>query len=444
MEQNLDERREKRRKRRKRNQAVAYLVLIVVLAALSVGIVVGFNYLTGPGRKKPTESKEVASSSVEESTVESTEEVVASSEVVETEVEVVPEKTTLQKLDEIANAGIEVMPLEDKVAGLFIISPELLTGVDRATKAGDGTKEALSKYPVGGLIYSSKNMLDPDQFKEMVNNTKLFSNYPLFLGTIEEGGGNSSFYVAEFIQRLNDPKQIAMTGDANVAHNTGSEIGTYMSEYGLNINLGPVADVVVGDNTVLGNRSFGSDSVVVSTYVAAMVEGLKEHQITPCLKQFPGIGSASQNPNAGIATTERTAEDFRANEFVVYQSQINEGISMIMVSNLSVPSLDESGVPCSLSNKVVTDILRNELAYDGVIVSDALNVPSITEYYTSEEAAIGALKAGCDMIYMPENFEAAYNGVLQAVKDGVISEERINDALRRIYRIKYADKVAEE
>lgn len=112
-----------------------------------------------------------------------------------------------------------------------------------------------------------------------------------------------------------------------------------------------------------------------------------------------------------------------------------------MMGHLSAPGLVGDNTPCSLSKDVVTGILREELNYSGVIVTDALNMSAITEYYTSDQAAILALKAGCDMILMPENFEEAYNGVLQAVKDGVISEERVNDSLRRIYRIKYADKL---
>ena len=116
---------------------------------------------------------------------------------------------------------------------------------------------------------------------------------------------------------------------------------------------------------------------------------------------------------------------------------------MVMVRPMSAPSLDESGVPCSMSEAVVTGILRNELGFDGVIITDALNMKAIADYKAADEAAVQALKAGCDMLLMPEDFEMAYNGVLQAVRDGVISEERIDDALRRIYRIKYADKVPE-
>ena len=114
---------------------------------------------------------------------------------------------------------------------------------------------------------------------------------------------------------------------------------------------------------------------------------------------------------------------------------------MISVSHMAAPALTGDNTPCSLSSEVVTNILRNELNFRGVIITDAMNQKAITEYYGADEAAVRALRAGCDMIYAPENFETAYNGVLEAVQNGTISEERINDSLRRIYRIKYADKL---
>lgn len=114
---------------------------------------------------------------------------------------------------------------------------------------------------------------------------------------------------------------------------------------------------------------------------------------------------------------------------------------MVMIGHISAPGLTGDNEPCIFSERVVTDILREELGFDGVVITDALNMAAVSEYHTADEAAILALKAGCDMLLMPEDYETAYNGVLQAVRDGIISEERINDSLRRIYRIKYADKV---
>ena len=173
-----------------------------------------------------------------------------------------------------------------------------------------------------------------------------------------------------------------------------------------------------------------------------MVKGLKSQGISACLKHFPGMGSTTQDTDKGLASTDRSAEDFRNNEFQVFQAGIDAGADMVMVSHMAAPSLAGDNTPCSMSPQVVTDLLRKELHFDGVIISDAMNVTAITDYYDAGDAAVQALRAGCDMILMPEDFEKAYNGVLENVQSGVISEERINDSLRRVYRIKYADSVA--
>ena len=130
-------------------------------------------------------------------------------------------------------------------------------------------------------------------------------------------------------------------------------------------------------------------------------------------------------------------------EFVPFVAGIDVNVDMIMVGHISAPELSGDNTPCSLSKAVVTDILRDELEYDGVVITDALNMSAVSEYYGADEASIKALKAGCDMILMPEDFELAYQGVVEAVKDGTIDENRINDSLKRVYRIKYKDSVNE-
>lgn len=432
------DKREARRKRRQRNQILAYITVIVFIILVVAGIVLGVQKLT-QGKNEQDTIQSTQQEKVEELLGE--EEVIVTPE--PTPTENVEELTPQQKLDEIVNAGIEVMPLEDKVAGLFIVTPESITGVSTAVKAGDGTKEALSKYAVGGIVYFSKNIQSAEQFKEMINNTQLYSNYPLFIAVDEEGGSVSRLADAGLGTKVDTAQAIGQTGDSNNAYQAGSTIGGYLAEYGFNLDFAPVADLANVDDSVMGSRSYGADAATVAPYVTSMMQGLEEKSVTACLKHFPGIGSSTQDTHNGLAQTERTAEEFRANEFVVFQAGIDAGANMIMVGHMSAPSLDSSGLPCSLSEAVVTDILRKELNFDGVIITDALNMAAISEYYGADEAAVMALRAGCDMLLMPEDFELAYNGVLKAVQDGVISEERIDDALRRIYRIKYADKVPE-
>ena len=156
---------------------------------------------------------------------------------------------------------------------------------------------------------------------------------------------------------------------------------------------------------------------------------------------FPGIGSAAEDTHEGRVETTKTLEEMKNSDFIPFQAGIEIGANLVMVGHVTASAIDEEGLPSSLSKTVITDVLRGELGYDGIVITDALNMGAIAEYYTSDEAAVKAIKAGVDMLLMPEDFETAYQGLLAAVQDGTISEERIDDSLRRIYRIKYANKL---
>lgn len=436
--QEEQERREARRRRRIRNQVLAYLTVILLIILTATGIVFGIRHLADTAAENDKKQQEQQSAMNE--LLQSEQDLKVPTQ--ESGEEPVVELTYAQKLDQVVNAAIEVMPLEDKVAGLFLVTPEAITGVDLATQAGDTTREALSKYAVGGLIYSTPNMLGgKDGFKNMLDATVLYSKYPVFLAVEEEGGSTVQVAGAQLGEKTDDAKTIAGTGDASNAYRAGLTIGSYLSDLGINLNLAPAADLACVDGSVMEGRSFGSDPGAVPDYVVQMARGLEEKGVTACVKHFPGLGSLTTDTSKGVAVTERTQEEFRANEFEVFKSVIDQGVSMIMISNLSAPGLTGDNIPCTLSEHVVTDILRKEMNYSGLIITDALNEKAIADYYTADVAAIMALKAGCDMIMMPENFELAYNGVLDAVEQGTISEARIDDALKRIYRIKFADRV---
>lgn len=428
-----EDKRELRRRRRRRNQIAAYAVVIIFIAVVAFGIVFGVKIITS--RSLETEQEQQTK----------VDEIFASEETLNVpdsaETTQVAEPSDEEKLDQIINALIDVMPVEDKVAGLFVVTPESITGVSTAIKAGDGTRQALSDYAVGGIIYQSKNIQSEDQLKEMISNTILYSNYPLFIAVQEEGGDVNSVASTGIAEKVDSAADIAGTGDTANAYQAGSTVGGYLGALGFNLDFAPVADLNNVDNSVIGNRSYGSDAGAVSGYVTSMMQGLSENGVTACMGHFPGIGSSTQDTASGIASTDRSAEDFRANEFQVFKAGIDAGADMIMVSNMSAPALAGDNIPCSMSSAVVTDILREELGFRGVIISEAMNKKAVSDYYGADEAAVLALRSGCDMILMPEDFEKAYQGVLQAVQEGTISEERINDSLRRIYRIKYADKI---
>jgi len=338
------------------------------------------------------------------------------------------------------------MTLEQKVAGLFFITPEQLTGVSCAVAAGDTTKQMLEKYPVGGLIYFKQNIENEDQIRQMLANTASHSPFPIFLGVDEEGGTVARVAEALNLTNVGDMADLGSAGDTQAVYAANETIGKYLASYGFNLNFAPVADVLTNaDNALLADRAFGSDAALVSQMVSSAVQGLEASGINSCLKHFPGHGGTSGDSHEGAVVTERTKEEMAAAEFLPFTAGAQAGADMIMIGHICATQLtDGEKIPASISEEVITGVLRKELGYNGIVITDAMNMAAITEYYEADVAAIMALKAGADMVLMPEDFVAAYEGVLKAVNDGTISEARINDSLTRIYRVKYAGAVSNE
>lgn len=432
-------RREIRRKRRVRNQIISYTVLIILLLIAAVGIVYATKHLLSAretAEREEEESKELINDILGEeesiATPEPAPEITATPE---------PEPTPEEKLNAMVDARVDAMSLEDKVMGLFIVTPEAITGVSTVIQAGEGTQQALDQYPVGGLIYFKKNIQSEEQLKTMLENTALYAKYPLFLAVDEEGGSVARVADSGIGPKVDSAAAIGASGNTDNAYQAGISIGSTLAGLGFNLDFAPVADLANVEGSIMKDRSYGAEASVASGFVASMRMGLEEQGVTACLKHFPGIGSTTGDTHEGMVTLDKTAEEFRAEELTVFQSGIDAGANMIMISHVSVPALTGDNEPCIFSRTLVTDILREQMHFNGVVITDALNMAAVSDYNTAEEAAVRALLAGCDMLLMPEDFEQAYQGVLKAVQNGNIAEERINDSLKRIYRIKYADQI---
>ena len=421
-----EERRELRRKRRIKNLILAYVGTALTILVLIVGTIIGVRVL------KQWKSEEGFFSQGKDS------------ENGETSSDIIEQPTKEELLNEIIDARISEMTLEEKVAGLFIVTPESITNVTTAIQAGNGTKTAIEKYPVGGLIYFTKNIQSESQIKEMIANTVSYSRFPLFLAVDEEGGKVARVAEALKLENVGNMAQIGSTGDVTQAYNAMQKIGNYLTNYGFNLNFAPVADVLTNSNNVsIGDRSFGNDVNLVSNMVVSAVKGLQETGITACMKHFPGLGDAGTDTHNGLAVVNKTMEELKATELIPFIAGIEAGVEMIMIGHVSLPQITGDNTPATISEEIISNLLRKELGFDGVVITDAMNMGAITKYYKANDAATLALKAGADMILMPENFELAYKGVLEAVQNGTLSEERIDDSLTRVYRIKYADMVAD-
>ena len=333
------------------------------------------------------------------------------------------------------------MTLEVKFGQLFFITPEKLTGIGVAIQAGDTTKQMLEQYPVGGLIYFSQNIETPDQITSMIENSQSYSRIPLFIGIDEEGGtlvariaNNPNFNVEKFPNM----KEIGATGDPNQAFYVGSTIGSYLHSYGFNMDFAPDADLLTNpNNSVIGERSFGSDPTLVGTMTAQAVKGFQQENVSAVIKHFPGHGDTKEDSHTGAAIVTKTLDELRMAEFIPFQSGIEADVDGVMVGHLQVPQVTGTDTPATLSPIIITDILRNELGFQGLVITDSLSMGAITQYYSSDEAAVLALQAGADILLMPEDFPLAYQGVLNAVSSGTLSEERIDESVKRILTVKY-------
>ena len=216
----------------------------------------------------------------------------------------------------------------------------------------------------------------------------------------------------------------------------GSALAQALSALGFNVDFAPVADVVTNpNNTEIGDRSYSDDPQVAAAMVSAMVEGLQRGGMVSCLKHFPGHGSTENDTHEGKSVSNRTVEELRSCEWIPFQAGIDKGAAMVMVSHLTNANL--SDLPSDLSAQVMT-YLREELGFQGLIVTDSHQMGAITDYYESGEAAVLALQAGADMVLMPQDLQAAFDGVQAALEDGTLTQARIDESVMRILAVKFS------
>ena len=335
------------------------------------------------------------------------------------------------------------MTLEEKIFQLFMVTPEALTGYDEVYMAGEATKDAIWERPVGGIVYFSQNLKDKDQTREMLAKTARYgeerSGLPPFLAVDEEGGqvarisGKEGFSLEAFP----DMSKIGASNDEAKAFEVGETIGKYLADLGFDVDFAPVADVLTNqDNTVVARRSFGSDAEIVSRMVSEEVKGLKKHGVSPVLKHFPGHGGTAEDSHETKPVLHRTLEELSETEFLPFAAGIESGADFVMAGHIGVPEIEEDGRPAVFSKTLLTDVLRKQLGFEGIIITDAMNMGAVTESYDSGEAAVAALSAGADMILMPEDFDAAVQAVKDAVEKGALTESRIEESAMRILALK--------
>lgn len=326
------------------------------------------------------------------------------------------------------------MSLREKLCQMLITTPAVLTGGREVTTAGDGIRAGLAQYPVGGLFYNKTNMVDKAQVTEMLRATQTCSDIPLLLTCDEEGGRVSRLMSTVGTTRVGPMLDYRDEGPGTARENARTIAGD-MAGLGFNMDLAPVADVWSNrENTVIGDRAYSDDFEEAARLIPAAVEGFHEGGTACVLKHFPGHGDTSEDSHEGSAYVHRTLDELRSGELLPFQAGVDAGADGVMIGHLIVPSVSEE--PALFSTELVTGLLREEMGFDGVVMTDSLEMKAVTEHYGVGETAVRAVEAGVDLLLCPQDLDETLDALTQAVEAGRLTRARIDESVRRVLMLK--------
>ena len=354
------------------------------------------------------------------------------------------ESINLNKQNEtidIIKEEIESMTLDEKIGQIITV------GIDGYT-INDKTKELIVDKKVGGIILFKDNINDSNQLLQLINNIKNINSknkIPLFISIDEEGGRVSR--LPKEIKKLPSNEVIGNINDKELAYDIGKTIGYSLKSFGFNMDFTPVLDINSNSkNTVIGDRSFSSNKNIVANLGVSEINGFKSRNIISVAKHFPGHGDTDIDSHYKLPIINKTLDELKEVEFVPFKNAIEENVPSIMVSHILLPEIDDIN-PASMSKTIITDILRKNLKFDGLIVTDDMTMGAITNNFDISEACIKSINAGADLLLICHGYETevdVINNIKDAVDKGIISIDRINESVYRILSLKYSYKINNE
>ncbi len=337
--------------------------------------------------------------------------------------------TQEEKQDYIAQELLKKMTFEEKVGQL------LMVGIS-GTTLDENDMYLLKTAHVGGVILFDRNMDNPQQVKDLIESIQknASGNLPVFIAIDEEGG-----LVARMREHLEAPpaaEKIGNAGDEKLALQWAEKTAKNIKALGFNVNFAPVADI---DSDL--QRSYGKDAETVTRFVKAAAQGYKNENIICSLKHFPGIGKSKVDSHVEGSEINLDLTTLEKDDLVPFSTMIKENDNrdfMVMVSHLSYPQIDEQK-PASISTKIIRGILRENLGFKGIIITDDLEMGAVSKHYDFVEMGIMTIKAGSDIALVchePEHIKKVYQGLLKAAKNGEITEKRLDESCLRIIKVK--------
>ena len=367
-------------------------------------------------------------------------------------------------IDKQVNGIIANMTIEQKLAQMMIIAiryePDTSKGITKLTKA---YKKLLKKYDFGGLLMYANNMTDINQTVTMIREAqsasmKSANGIPMFICVDQEGGLVNR---VSFGTTGSGNMALAATGDTSNTEEIAGILGEEISALGFNMDFAPVSDVNNNpDNPVIGTRSFSDDPNTVAENVVAFIDGLNKYNISTSVKHFPGHGNVGEDSHTKLPLSELTLDELKECELIPFEAGIEAGADMIMTAHIQYPNIDDTTyiskddgkevyLPATLSKKIMTGLLRDEMGFDGIIISDSMQMDAIATHFDETDAAVLAINAGVDLLIRPSDVYQddeintfpdvnKYMKKLAArVKAGDITEERLDESVGRILRLKF-------
>jgi beta-N-acetylhexosaminidase len=350
-------------------------------------------------------------------------------------------------------ARLAEMSLEDKVGQLFMV---YVSGETADTDHGDAVASNQERFGVdngaafvaaykpGGIVYFdwANGLTDPDQIATLSSGLQeAAGGVPLLIATDQEYG--TVVRIGEPATQFPGAMPLGATRDTEAARRAAEIAGIELRAMGLNQNFAPDADVNVDPaNPVIGVRSFSSDPDLVAEFTAAQIRGYQAGGVAVSAKHFPGHGDTGTDSHVGLPVITHTAEEWERIDAPPFVAAIEAGTDLIMTGHLQFPALDDSLQPATLSAPILTGLLRDRLGFDGVVVTDSLEMEGVRAEYSDDRVPVMALLAGADLLLMPPDFRAAYDAVLAAVEAGELTEERIDASVRRLLALKQARGLA--
>jgi len=346
----------------------------------------------------------------------------------------------------------ELEELDEEICEVWVVVEEQLAQMSIYEKIGQlfvfhfygheintTIRYQIENFYAGGFILFARNVDSIGQVQRLTSSLQEVSSTPLFIA-IDEEGGRVSRVGRLFSPQIGTAFSIGQTGDPQAAFDANYTIGERLLYLGINMNFAPVADIWSNpDNTVIGHRAFGTEPEIVAEMTVAAVNGLQEAGVMAVIKHFPGHGDTHEDSHFHLAYYHHDRERFDSVEAIPFISGIETGTVGVMVGHIATPQLhpDNPSLPATFSSYLLQDILRGEMGFDGLIITDALDMRGLTNYFNHAEIAVNSFLAGADILLMPADPHRAVMAMREAYHDGRITEERLNESVRRILWAKY-------